>query len=92
MGCPWVLGPSFVLGLFFVLGPSFALVKRPQAIAGRPDELVPSVDALNRDGLEAVSELAAWTHSEWAPAPVVGPMATPQPKAWKDTPSRWRPS
>ena len=42
-----------------------AFVKRLQAIASRLDALVPSGAALNRDGLEAVLELAAWTHSEW---------------------------
>ncbi len=48
-----------------VAGEVDAFVKRLQAIARRLDELVPSGDALNRDGLEAVVELAAWTHSEW---------------------------
>ena len=48
-----------------VAGEVDVFVKRLQAIAGRLDELVPSGDALNRDALEAVIELAAWTHSEW---------------------------
>ena len=48
-----------------VAGEVEAFVKRLQAIADRLDELVPSGDALNRDGLEAVIELAAWAHSEW---------------------------
>jgi fido (protein-threonine AMPylation protein) len=48
-----------------VAGEVDAFVRRLQAIAGRLDALVPSGDALNRDGLEAVIELAAWTHSEW---------------------------
>lgn len=48
-----------------VAGEVDAFVKRLQAIADRLDALAPSGDALNRDGLEAVIELAAWTHSEW---------------------------
>lgn len=42
-----------------------AFVKRLQAIADQLDKLLPSGEALDRDGLEAVIELAAWTHSEW---------------------------
>jgi fido (protein-threonine AMPylation protein) len=48
-----------------VAGEVDAFVKRLQATADRLDAFAPSGDALTRDGLEAVIELAAWTHSEW---------------------------
>jgi len=48
-----------------VAGEVDAFVKRLQAIADQLDKLLPSGEALDRDGLEAVIELAAWTHSEW---------------------------
>lgn len=42
-----------------------AFVKRLAAVSGRLDKLLPSGEELDRDGLEAVIELAAWAHSEW---------------------------
>ena len=48
-----------------VAGEIDVFVKRLQTVAGRLDEFLPSGEALDRDGLEAVIELAAWTHSEW---------------------------
>ena len=48
-----------------VVGEVNAFVKRLRAVSGRLDEFLPSGEDLDRDGLEAVIELAAWTHSEW---------------------------
>ena len=42
-----------------------AFIRRLQAVSERLDKLFPSGEELDRDGLEAVIELAAWTHSEW---------------------------
>ena len=42
-----------------------AFVRRLQAVSQRLDKLFPSGEELDRDRLEAVIELAAWTHSEW---------------------------
>jgi fido (protein-threonine AMPylation protein) len=42
-----------------------AFVKRLHAVSGRLDRLLRSGEELDQDGLEAVIELAAWTHSEW---------------------------
>ena len=48
-----------------VVGEGFAFVKRLQAVSEKLDEFYPSGKELDRDGLQAVIELAAWTHSEW---------------------------
>jgi hypothetical protein len=40
-------------------------VKRLQAVLKQLDNLLPRGAELDRDGLEAVVELAAWAHSEW---------------------------
>jgi len=48
-----------------VVGEADAFVKRLQAVSGRLDKLFSSGAELDRDGLEAVIELAAWTHSAW---------------------------
>ena len=48
-----------------VAGEVDAFVKRLQAVSGRLDKLLPSGEELERDGLEAIIELAAWAHSEW---------------------------
>jgi len=48
-----------------VAGEVDAFVKRLQAVSERLDKLFRSGEELDRDGLEAVIELAAWTHSEW---------------------------
>lgn len=42
-----------------------AWIARLQAVLARLDALLPSGEELNRDGLEAVIEFAAWAHSEW---------------------------
>jgi Fic family protein len=42
-----------------------ALLARLQAVVARLDALLPAGEELNRDGLEAVVEVAAWAHSEW---------------------------
>lgn len=48
-----------------VAGEVDAFVERLQAVAHRLDALLPGGKELDRDGLEAVIELAAWSHSEW---------------------------
>ena len=48
-----------------VAGEVDAFVERLQAVADRLDALFPDGKALDRDGFEAVIELAAWAHSEW---------------------------
>ena len=48
-----------------VVGEVDAFVKRLQAVSGRLDKLLSSGEELDRDALEAVTELAAWAHSEW---------------------------
>ena len=48
-----------------VVGEVNAFVKRLQAVSEQLDTLLPTGGELDRDGLEAVIELAAWTHSEW---------------------------
>jgi Fic family protein len=40
-------------------------VTRLQAVTARLDSLLPQAEPLDRDGLEAAIELAAWVHSEW---------------------------
>ena len=47
-----------------VAGEVDAFVKRLQAVSKQLDKLLPSGEELDSDGLEAVIELAAWTHSE----------------------------
>lgn len=42
-----------------------AFVSRLQAVFARLDTLLPPASELDRDGLQAVIELAAWAHSEW---------------------------
>jgi Fic/DOC family len=42
-----------------------AFVARLQSVTARLDTLLPREAELDRDGLEAVIELAAWAHSEW---------------------------
>ncbi len=49
-----------------VAGEVAAFVKRLQDVSVSLDKLLPSGEKLDRDGLEAVIELAVWTHSEWA--------------------------
>jgi hypothetical protein len=48
-----------------VAGEVDAFVARLQSVAARLDRLLPPQAELDRDGLEAVIELAAWAHSEW---------------------------
>jgi Fic family protein len=48
-----------------VAGEVDEFVKRLQAVSEKLDKLFPRGEELDRDGLEAVIELAAWTHSEW---------------------------
>lgn len=48
-----------------VAGEVDALIARVQSVVGRLDELLPHGEELDRDGLQAVIELAAWAHSEW---------------------------
>jgi Fic/DOC family len=42
-----------------------AFIGRLQSVLGRLDKLLPRANELDRDGLQAVIELAAWAHSEW---------------------------
>lgn len=48
-----------------LVGEVDAFVKRLQAVSEKLDEFDPSGKELDRDGLQAIIELAAWTHSEW---------------------------
>jgi len=48
-----------------VRGEVNAFVRRLQAVTVRLDKLLPSGEELDRDGLAAIVELAAWAHSEW---------------------------
>ena len=48
-----------------VAGEVDAFVTRLQSVVGRLDKLLPHGEELDRDGLQAVIELAAWAHSEW---------------------------
>ena len=48
-----------------VLGEVNAFVRRLQTVSKKLDEFYPGGQDLDRDGLQAVIELAAWTHSEW---------------------------
>lgn len=48
-----------------VVGEVDAFVKRLQDVSGSLDRFLPSGKKLDRDGLEAIIEMAAWTHSEW---------------------------
>ena len=49
-----------------VIGEVNAFVRRLQAVSKKLDEFYPGGKDLDRDGLRAVIELAAWTHSDWA--------------------------
>lgn len=64
-GQPVYIGTREGTQAALVVGEVDAFVKRLQAVSDRLDKLLPSGDELDRDGLEAVIELAAWTHSEW---------------------------
>ena len=59
------IGPHEGTNAALVGGEVDAFVKRLQAVSVRLDKLLPSGEELDRDGLEAVIELAAWAHSEW---------------------------
>ena len=48
-----------------VAGEVDAFVKRLQAVSKKLDAFYSGGKDLDRDGLQAVIELAAWTHSEW---------------------------
>ena len=48
-----------------VAGEVNAFVNRLQAVSKKLDEVYPGGKDLDRDGLQAIIELAAWTHSEW---------------------------
>lgn len=48
-----------------VAGEVNEFVKRLQAVSERLDKLLRRGEELDRDGLQAVVELAAWAHSEW---------------------------
>lgn len=62
---PVFIGSHAGTSAALVVGEVDALVKRLAAVSGRLDKLLPSGQELDRDGLEAVIELAAWAHSEW---------------------------
>lgn len=48
-----------------VAGEVDAFIRRLQSVVSQLDRLLPRGEELDRDGLQAVIELAAWTHSEW---------------------------
>ena len=48
-----------------VFGEVNAFVRRLQTVSKKLGEFYPGGQDLDRDGLQAVIELAAWTHSEW---------------------------
>ena len=48
-----------------VAGEVDAFVRRLQTVLARLDTLLPPTSELDRDGLQAVIEVAAWAHSEW---------------------------
>jgi hypothetical protein len=64
-GVPVYVGSRAGTSAALVAGEVDAFVKRLQAVADRLDALLPRGKALDRDGLEAAIEFAAWTHSEW---------------------------
>lgn len=62
---PVFIGSHAGTSAALVVDEAAAFVKRLAAVSGRLDKLLPSGEELDRDGLEAVIELAAWAHSEW---------------------------
>ena len=64
-GEPVFIGTHEGTNADLVAGEVDAFVARLQAVLASLDQLLPSGKNLDRDGLQAVIELAAWTHSEW---------------------------
>ena len=64
-GEPVYIGSHEGTNADLVAGEVNAFVARLRGISARLDELLPNGEALDRDRLQAVIELAAWTHSEW---------------------------
>jgi hypothetical protein len=64
-GVPVYIGSREGTKAALVAGEVDAFVARLQAVSRRLDALLPGGQELDRDGLEAVIELAAWAHSEW---------------------------
>lgn len=64
-GEPVYIGSHEGTKAVLVVGEVDAFVKLLRAVSGRLDKHLPSGEELDRDGLEAVVELAAWTHTEW---------------------------
>ena len=62
---PVYVGPRQGTKAALVIRVVNAFVNRLQAVSERLDTLLPRGAELDRDGPEAVIELAAWTHSEW---------------------------
>lgn len=64
-GEPVCIGPREGTQADAVVGEVDAFVERLQSVLTRLDKMLTQGEELDRDGLQAVIELAAWAHSEW---------------------------